>query len=161
MNNGRNITASGNAQIDGLLTGLAWQNNAITYSFPTASNQYGTAGSYGDNAPWNNFATLTVAAQNATRTILGEFAQVANVTFQEVTESTTVHGDMRHAYSSEPAVPPGTANSAYAYGPALDRGGDIFYDNASGGFYNNPVRGDESFLTLIHEIGHAMGLAHG
>ncbi len=156
MNTGRTIAASGNPNIDGLLTGSAWQDTALTYSFPANAGVYGpNAETYGDAAPFNGFMPLTPGAQAATRTIMAEFAEVIPFTITEVAD-----GDIRNGFSTEPGVGEGSPNGAYAFGPGTENGGDVFYDNRAG-FYTNPVVGDEAYLTIIHEIGHAFGLAHG
>ena len=50
--------------------------------------------------------------------------------------------------------------TAYAYEPFSDpRDGDLWLSPSAN--YNNPVKGNYAFATLLHEIGHTMGLKHG
>jgi serralysin len=81
------------------------------------------------------------------------YASVANLTFTEVTESASVHGDLRFAASDDPST-------AWAYFPhPAAEGGDAWF-NKSRGSYNSPVTGNYAFQTFMHETGHALGLKH-
>ena|SRR5258708_4468199 len=88
---------TGNSYIDGVLTGLKWAVNSLTYSFPDAAADYGTG--YGSGEPQNNFAPFTSAQQAAVTSVLAVDAAVANLTFSEVSESASVHAVLRYAES--------------------------------------------------------------
>src|SRR6184192_3417292 len=108
---------TGNAYVDGVLTGIKWGVNSLTYSFPTSASYYGS--SYGSGEPSNNFAPLTAVQQNAVPGILSMYSAVANVTFSEVTETATTHGELRYAESDTPST-------AWAYYPNSSAiGGDV------------------------------------
>jgi serralysin len=52
---------------------------------------------------------------------------------------------------------PGTA---WAYFPTTDAtGGDVWVNNSSRN-YESPAKGNYAYLTIVHEIGHALGLEH-
>ena len=78
---------------------------------------------------------------------------MANLTFTEVTETSSQHGVLRYAESDTPST-------AWAYYPSVSaEGGDAWF-NHSKNLYNNPIRGNYAWLTIMHETGHGMGLKH-
>jgi|GEM_PF-5954663 len=158
--NTANTTAIGttgnftNQDINGLLSGLAWTNIPITYSFPTSASFYGSF--YGDPAPGNGFQPLSVTQQEAARTALQLIADYSQASFTEITETSTVHATIRLAGSAEPAT-------SYAYYPSSSffprsRDGDVWFGNIR----NDPTaKGGYAYSTYLHEIGHSLGLKHG
>jgi len=148
------VNPSGNQDIDGLLYDRKWAVNAFTFSFPSSFSFY-ESGSAPNGETTNNFDVLNSAQQNFVRQwVLLQFSSVINVTFNEITESTTEHADFRFAKSDAPST-------AWAYLPSSSgAGGDSWYRN-SGGIYDNPIKGNYAAHTFLHEFGHAMGLEHG
>ena len=141
---------TGDPYVDSLLTGTKWAVTSFTYSFPTDASFYGA--SYGIE-PTNNFEAFNPTQIAATQSILNFYSSVANVTFTQVTESATVHGDLRYAESDAPST-------AWSYYPSTaSQGGDAWFNN-SANKYDNPVLGNYAYLTLMHETGHSMGLKH-
>ncbi|MXQ10795.1 matrixin family metalloprotease, partial [Microvirga makkahensis] len=142
---------TGNAYIDGLLGDVKWAVNSFTFSIPTSGGYYGS--SYGDGENITNFGVLNSGQQTATRGALKMFASVANLSFTEISETSSQHADLRFAMSDKPST-------AWAYFPtAAAEGGDAWFNN-SDGYYNTPVKGNYASLTFVHEIGHAFGLEH-
>jgi VCBS repeat-containing protein len=140
---------TGNTYTDGVLSGIKWATNFLTYSFPTNSAFYEYAG----GEPSNNFKAFNSAQQAATRSIFQMYASVVNLTFTELTETSTQHADLRLAESDAPGT-------AWAYYPSTAAaGGDAWFNNSTH-YYDNPVKGEYGWLTIIHELGHAMGLKH-
>ncbi|WP_296573101.1 FG-GAP-like repeat-containing protein [Phreatobacter sp.] len=140
--------ATGNINIDGLLWGSRWGGATLTYSFPTLASQY-EAG-YSEAA--NNFGAATAALQTATRFAMNLVSQYTNLVTTEVGAGSAA--DVRTAFSS---LPP----TAWAYYPSDGtKGGDIWYGTSTASF-QNPVRGQYAWATVIHELGHALGLKHG
>lgn len=141
-----------NQDVNGLLTGIAWNATNLTFSFPTASSNYGTSGTYGDPAPFNGFQILSSAQQNVVRYALGLVSQYTNLTFTEITETDSTHATLRFADSASPST-------SYAYYPSTSAtGGDAFYGNIRN---TPPTKAGYEFDTIMHEIGHTLGLKHG
>jgi serralysin len=122
--------------------------NSLTYSFPTSGADYGYYG--GGSA----FGELSPTAKIAVRSILANYASVANVTFTEVPGG---QGDLRFADSDG-------IGTGLTFLPDIDEaGGDVWIEKSGdyGAFFDNPQKGDYGYFTYLHEIGHALGLKHG
>ena len=144
-------TPTGNPYIDGMLTGLKWDTGSLTFSFPTQSMFYGSA--YGKGEPYNNFEALTTTQQGAVRGVLEMYSSVANITFTEVTETSSTHGDLRYGESD-------ALLNAGSYHPnTTESAGDVWLNN-SRNVYETPIKGTYAYHTLLHETGHALGLKH-
>lgn len=142
---------TGDPYLNGILSGVKWGVGSLTFSFPTDASFYGT--SYAGGEQTSNFQAFNAVQQAATRAVLLNYAAVANLTFTEVTETATQHGELRYAESDKPGT-------AWAYYPSSNAaGGDAWFNN-SGHYYDSPARGNYAYLTLLHETGHAMGLKH-
>ncbi len=140
---------TGNAEIDGLLSGVKWAVTNLTYSFPASLTEYEPG--YGSGEPLNNFGELTNNQKSAVQSILASYAAVTNLQFTQTSGGT---GDLRFAQSDD-------RNTAWAYYPSSSaaEGGDVWFNNSSG-TYDNPVVGNYAWTTILHEIGHALGLKH-
>ncbi|MCG7392167.1 M10 family metallopeptidase C-terminal domain-containing protein [Microvirga sp. ACRRW] len=140
-----------NIYVSALLGGTKWATNSLTYSFPASASSYGY--SYGSGEAQNKFAAFMDPQQEAARTALKLYASVANLAFSEIVETTSQHADIRFARSNSP-------DTAWAYYPNDgETGGDVWV-NTSSSDYASPRKGNYAYLTLIHEIGHALGLEH-
>jgi serralysin len=135
----------------GILYGTKWATTSLTFSFPSSAAVYGTP--YGNGETSNNFEAFNATQQSATRAILEMYSSVAKLKFTEVTETSSVHADLRYGESDSPVT-------AWAYYPTTNiLGGDIWVNNSRGA-YDNPIAGNYGFFTLMHETGHALGLKH-
>jgi Ca2+-binding RTX toxin-like protein len=126
----------------------------VTYSFLTSAPDY-----YFSAAPESRtFAPMSADQQNAVHDILAMYCEVANLTFVEVSGVGSITFGTADLGS-------GLAGWAYYPYPAYDgmsdgNGfGDVWITSRYSA-YSHPVAGTATYSTLIHEIGHALGLKH-
>lgn len=152
---------AGDYRIDALLAGsnLHWDATtlggtvALTYSFmtslPVYANQFQDA---------KSFSVMTNQQKFAVREILSTLSSLFNIKFTEVQDSETSYGQLRFGNNAQ------AATVGYAYYPDKslgDTAGDIYINKLSTAMQTtNVVRGTDAYATLIHEIGHALGLKH-
>lgn len=143
--------ASGDPYLDGVLSGKKWAVSGLTFSFPTKGSFYGK--NYGSDENLKGFEALTLQQSTAIRDILKLYASVTNLNFTEKTETSKVHADLRFAETD-------AASTAWGYYPNTSAaGGDVWFNNSKN-YYDAPVRGNYAWLTMLHEIGHSLGLKH-
>jgi serralysin len=147
------IGASGSHNVDSLLVSSKWGGGigtsvSLTYSFGGADSVYAS----GYSEPTNGFASLSAVQKSAAAMALSGWAEVANVSFTEVTDSASVAGDIRFAKSSMPST-------AWAYYPsASTQAGDVWFGHSS--WYETDTKGTYGYMTFMHELGHTLGLTH-
>jgi len=162
------VTLSSVALVDALLIGTKWGTSgegngaSITYSFPGASSSwstnwsYGYGSSYSGGEPWSaSYRGLNTAQQAAFRSAMQAWANVANIQVTETADNASVVGDIRAAFTLM------SGNyAAWAYYPQYGpRAGDIWLNTADSS-NNVPSVGSYGYMTLLHELGHALGLKH-
>ena len=159
--------------LDALIGGQKWGGavgtgvTTISYSFPwptSGSTAYWYEDSTGEYSPDNEPSATSHYGLNATQTnaaqaALQAWANVANIQFQKVTETSTTVGDIRFAFSS--AVPSGFWGHTYYPDASLPQGGDIWLNTSKTAATDSDwSRGSYNYEALMHEIGHALGLKH-
>ncbi|SOE00597.1 matrixin family metalloprotease [Caenispirillum bisanense] len=148
MATGTLVGASGSTTIDSLLYGSKWNASALTFGFPTL---VGEVTGYTSGPDGDDFHALTVTEMAAVRSALQSWSDVANLTF---TEGAAEPADMRiYRYSDIGNL---TARTV-AFPGATAESGDIQLGAAVAGDFST---GRYPYFTLVHEIGHALGLKH-
>lgn len=136
-----------NTPADYLLNGMKWNTNFLSYSFPDVPPSGTWPGSLN-----NSFASVTEAMKNYARKTFLEISNITNLTFTEASTNNGQDGVLRLSRTFE--VP-----TATGYYPNVSEvGGDMWFRR---GNYDDPVLGTFAAETIIHEIGHALGLKHG
>ena len=151
---------TGNDLVDALISGIQWESPTLTYSFPTATSYWSTSpyDGYGDDGePWTaGYGALATSDRSAVQKALTSWANVADLHFTQASDNASVVGDLRFAYAT--LSDDAQAWAYYPYGgPAA---GDVWF-NADGSSYTNEwAAGSYEYTTVVHEIGHALGLKH-
>ncbi len=93
------------------------------------------------------------------KSALQAWANVANVTFSEVADTSTNVGDIRIAFTSASRMSDSIWGYTWLPSANLPRSGDIWINYR---LVNDPdwFFGSDNFQSLLHEIGHALGLDH-
>lgn len=135
---------TGNAYIDSLIWGAKWDTNGgaapVTYQF----NGAGVA--------------FTNAEKAAFVAVLNNFAAVANITFQEW-DGVTGTPNIRWTLTNSPINPTHEVpDDDYTYTDGYVADG--LFPVGFTGRASIAIQGTAGFQTIIHELGHGMGLAH-
>jgi hypothetical protein len=147
----------------GIATGGTVSPLSLSYSFPGASATWANTPYYSDptNEP-ATYAGLDPTEQAAVRNALSAWSAVANISFTEVTETASDVGQFRFAWTN--ATNGGSAAWAYSPSNYFASGSDVWLSapimGSSHGIAADWLRGGSSYATLLHEIGHALGLKH-
>ena len=147
-------------RIDAVLAGneIRWGSansgvTEVTFSFMAALPTYANPSQDG-----NNFSVMTDEQKTAVREILTTMSSLFNLNFTEVTDSASSFGQLRFGNNSQ------TQTVGYAYYPDSSLGesaGDLYINNTSEVPQTTGVTmGTNAYSTLIHEIGHTLGLKH-
>jgi Ca2+-binding RTX toxin-like protein len=154
IQNGEPETWTINQLISRMTSGGTWGPGPLTisYSFPTSVGEFGQE--YAGSTELANFQPFSEAQRQAARSVLSLWSDVAGVGFVEVGSGA---GAITLANTArEPDLLGGT------YFPTTENGshaGDVWINpNADSNFELAP--GQEGYLTLVHELGHALGLQH-
>ena len=161
---------SPDSNINALLYQIKWggvqgSGTSLSYSFPwTASDSAVFSGYRGAAYSYLNEPTATThygfntTQQAAARSAMQAWANVANLSFTEVADTSTNVGDIRFGFTSATRADWGWAgipNSNYA------NAGDVWVSTASSGATSADWSGGSwNYMSLIHEMGHVLGLQH-
>jgi serralysin len=146
----RQYAATGNYRLDALLFPNTDRWNDVAPLGTPVVVSYSFLSSAGNSADNFGFAAMNETQKAGARAAFATWEAVTNIKFVELSGS----GDIRLGTNNQ-----GFESSAYAYRPGPGIGGDIYLSNftatnqdMSGGSYG--------FLTIVHEIGHSIGLKH-
>ena len=135
-------------EVKALLRGPNWKDSTVTYSFnESIPTEYTANNDLTDN--WNSFDTQE---REIVRDIFDRLGEELTITFEEVAD-----GDIRFN-----KVDTNEGVSGFSYYPSYDDdplGGDVFISNSYDEEGSN-APGSDAWLTIVHEIGHALGLKH-
>jgi serralysin len=163
------VNLTGNPDIDGILAGVRWAGDIVTYGFPVDKGQYGDYARLVDHDSnkatpalqideTNGFSPLSEVQQQAANAAFGEFAHFTLSTVFQATPATNADVRLGMSTALEPR-PDGSAGDAYAGYPGDGKSnGDVWLNPTD---FNNPLLGTRAHQTYFHEIGHALGLKHG
>jgi len=134
---------------------------ALTFSFPGRDALWDTDGyPFGSEPDSDLYRGLTASEQVQARQVFAEWAKVANVKLTEVLDNAKGVGDIRVAFTDVNTDPAdGGSTLAYAYTPGdAPYNADIWLggDQSLDGLKVGALGGH----TLLHEIGHTLGLKH-
>jgi len=156
-----NVALTGDAALDGVLWGVKWDAPALTYGFPAAAADYagypegGVLGFRTFNAAQTAVAHALIAEVNRVVLLPIAFtadAAAANLRFGKASYvDQDGSGDPGTIYTAIGTPPDPTLVPAYAHG-------DMFFNGSD---YNAPLKGNYAYHTILHELGHSLGLKHG
>ena len=128
----------------------------VTYSFMSAKPTYGGTDEIASGTGIG-FTPLTQQQIDATRAVFARVASETGLRFNEISDSSTSYGQIRLGNNTQ------STSAGYAYMPNStgdDKDGDIWLDKTDPANLINLAPGTSAYATLIHEIGHALGLKH-
>jgi Domain of unknown function (DUF4114)/RTX calcium-binding nonapeptide repeat (4 copies)/Metallo-peptidase family M12B Reprolysin-like len=126
----------------------------IPYAFPTQTSDYTSVpGGYAAPNLLAGFAEVTAAQKAAVHTTFDLVSSYTGVKFVEVSSGLAADAAIRVAHYGQ--------GGSEAYFPSSD--GRTAGDTFLGGNGAVPAQyfGSDGFLTIVHELGHALGLKHG
>ena len=141
--------ATGNAQVDGLLSGYKWS-GVVSFSFPDSAADYPA---YPNPTAVQYFSSVSALQRQAA---INAFNLVSGYTNLDFVNNGTGGADMRIGQTSDPAT--GTAYAYYPIASVGGVGGDVWFGVQYD--YRTALPGNYAYATMLHEIGHALGLKH-
>ncbi len=161
------VDSTGNNDVDSIIYGSIFAPDpgsditTLSYSYVSSDSFYSTDanGAYGpsdgDKEPWAGTSELTSAEKAIVKNVLTQIEDMTKIDFVKVTDDETTAGTVRFAWTDmydEDAV-------AWGYLPLYgEAAGDVWLQ--TGELDSESGLGSYFHSTLLHEIGHAVGLTH-
>ena len=162
--NSTNVTfrlpISSNQEIDSFLGGTKWGGGlgsgvTLSYSFPSGTASFIPGYGFNEQDDW---LPVSLTEQQAFENALDTWANVANVNFTKVEDNSSIVGEIRLAQSFAVSD---DDSAAWAYFPSNNpSAGDIWLSPTSFTSASSLAEGSFNYSTLIHELGHSLGLDH-
>ena len=148
-----------------------WLDLNISYSFPDGPSYFNNNSSYGtQNEIGAGWSPLTASQKDTVRSVLNAWQAVSGIRFVELDDDLTV-GDLRIAITG--AVPSSKFGHAYPPTPNVPESGDVWLTSrwagqpfgsapsqTSGASFVHDPNVAIKYQTVMHEVGHALGLSH-
>lgn len=162
------ITTSSQTHIDALLSNspnwnyLTPGSNTIFYTFSVAGNN-----ETGNSDLLSVPQAFSASQQSATRTAMAYIAQLTGITFTETSNTSLAQVHFANANLAGSQVA-GLCSSSYNYSfnqnnvvTTYEASAYVYLDNVEWGSDNaNLAAGGQGYETLLHELGHMLGLKH-
>ena len=134
----------------------------FTFSIPTTGSTWETtAGNYdsSNQQPFTSYSTLTAAEAADFIAAIGVWDALIAPNFAQVADNSSGHGEVRAAFTSF-NMGAGTAGYAFQGGNTAPTSivGDVWLTSTTAG--QNFDYGTSNYQTMIHELGHVLGLKH-
>jgi len=164
MATGVSVSASGTSAIDTTLYGMKWSSTALTYSFPSLASALSGYAVAPNSA---HVSGLTGTEQQTVEAALQAWSNVSGLTFSET--GTASASDISIYWYLPPIVLDGYGNMASGnptaqvvdFPGSTQEAGDIQLGTyVVPGAIASWDAGNYPYLTILHEIGHALGLKH-
>jgi len=148
--------------IGSIISGVRWAENFISFSFPDHDAPWSPHPYLGygpGEEPWSpSYTPISLSNQTDFIAALRQWENVADIQFIQINETQDNVGDIRVAYTEITDLDDA---EAWTYLPTFAAwGGDIWINQSSRSATREWTAGSFSFLTMLHEIGHALGLDH-
>lgn len=132
-----------------LKSGFSWGGSQLTYSIPTTDSSW----AYRGEPESSGYGILSASQADRFRAALSAWDDVIDMDFVEVQEPAAT-GQIRIAFTEA-----GVEEAGHAYYPAVvPTAGDVWLDDALKG--STFADGSYDFGTMLHELGHVLGLKH-
>jgi serralysin len=156
------VLRAGDARVNGVLSGYGWAGGRVSYSSPDRASDYG--GGYavdfdgdGRSVLSDGFARLSSAQLSCFRGALDRVSSAqAGFSVEGFTNLAVTDAGAGSGAGSIRAAQCADVDTSYAFLPGSGMGGDVWL----GGSGRAPRAGNYDNLTILHEVGHALGLKH-